>query len=118
MACCRSPGPPCKCWCGGVLLSHTLPGAVPSPCRALASRFGMGLGVSPGPWPPQDLFLLCPRRRGRGVVPVVRGPDRDASGLLPRLVLRSPVTRGDCRRQGLQEGASPSLGKVVHAFDR
>ena len=52
--------PPCKCWCGGVLLSHTLPGAVPSPCRALASRFGMGLGVSPGPWPPQDLFLLCP----------------------------------------------------------
>ena len=49
--------PPCKCWCGGVLLSHTLPGAVPSPCRALASRFGMGLGVSPGPWPPQDFLL-------------------------------------------------------------
>lgn len=40
-------------WCGGVLLSHTLSGAVPSPCQALASGFGMGPGVSPGPWPPQ-----------------------------------------------------------------
>ena len=39
--------------CGGVLLSHTLPGAVPSPCQVLASGFGMGPGVSPGPWPPQ-----------------------------------------------------------------
>ena len=42
--------------CGGVLLSHTLPGAVPSPCQVLASGFGMGPGVSPGPWPPQ---ILC-----------------------------------------------------------
>lgn len=39
--------------CGGVLLSHTLPGAVPSPCQALASGFGKGPGVTPGPWPPQ-----------------------------------------------------------------
>ena len=42
-------------WCGGVLLSHTLSGAVPSPCQVLASGFGMGPGVSPGPWPPQIL---------------------------------------------------------------
>ena len=36
-----------------MLLSHTLPGAVPSPCQALASGFGKGPGVTPGPWPPQ-----------------------------------------------------------------
>ena len=47
------PSPFVECWCGGVLLSHTLPGAVPSPCQVLASGFGMGPGVSPGPWPPQ-----------------------------------------------------------------
>ena len=34
-------------WSGGVLLSHTLPGAVPSALRVLASGFGMGPGVSP-----------------------------------------------------------------------
>jgi len=32
-----------------VLLSHTLSSAVPSPCQALASGFGKGPGVSPGP---------------------------------------------------------------------
>ena len=41
------------CWCGGVLLSHILSDAVPSPCQVFASGFGMGPGVSPGPWPPQ-----------------------------------------------------------------
>ena len=50
-------------WCGGVLLSHTLSGAVPSPCQALASGFGMGPGVSPGPWPPQ-IFSCTVRRWG------------------------------------------------------
>ncbi len=33
--------------CGGVLLSHTLPGAVPSALAGLASRFGMGAGRFP-----------------------------------------------------------------------
>ena len=32
---------------GGVLLSHTLAGAVPSALWVLASGFGMGPGVSP-----------------------------------------------------------------------
>ena len=32
---------------GGNLLSHTLPGAVPSARAGLASGFGMGPGVSP-----------------------------------------------------------------------
>ena len=45
---------PPTCECGGVLLSHTLSSAVPSPCQALASGFGKGPGVSPGPWPPQN----------------------------------------------------------------
>ena len=31
---------------GGILLSHTLPGAVPSARAGLASGFGMGPGVS------------------------------------------------------------------------
>ena len=38
-----------KCCCGGVLLSHILSNAVPSPCQVLASGFGMMPGVSPGP---------------------------------------------------------------------
>ena len=37
---------------GGVLLSHTLAGAVPSALVGLASGFGMGPGVSPPLWPP------------------------------------------------------------------
>ena len=44
-------------WCGGVLLSHTLSGAVPSPCQALASGFGMGPGVSPGAMAAANLLL-------------------------------------------------------------
>ena len=41
------PGPPLEECCGGVLLSHTLPGAVPSALAGLASRFGMGAGRFP-----------------------------------------------------------------------
>jgi hypothetical protein len=36
-----------QCVSGGDLLSHTLPGAVPSALWVLASGFGMGPGVSP-----------------------------------------------------------------------
>ena len=37
---------------GGVLLSHTVAGAVPLALKGLASGFGMGPGVSPSLWPP------------------------------------------------------------------
>ena len=37
----------CEGCCGGVLLSHTLPGAVPSALAGLASRFGMDAGRFP-----------------------------------------------------------------------
>ena len=40
-------GPTRNVCCGGVLLSHTLPGAVPSALAGLASRFGMGAGRFP-----------------------------------------------------------------------
>ena len=44
----RVPGPTrCMECCGGVLLSHTLPGAVPSALAGLASRFGMDAGRFP-----------------------------------------------------------------------
>ena len=39
--------PPLEVCCGGVLLSHTLPGAAPSALAGLASRFGMGAGRFP-----------------------------------------------------------------------
>lgn len=47
-------GAPCGCGVvfGGVLLSHTLAGAVPSALEGLASGFGMGPGVSLSLWPP------------------------------------------------------------------
>ena len=44
---CGAGARPFFVWSGGVLLSHTLPGAVPSALRVLASGFGMGPGVSP-----------------------------------------------------------------------
>ena len=37
---------------GGVLLSHSLSGAVPSALNGLTSGFGMGPGVSRSLWPP------------------------------------------------------------------
>ena len=46
------PGVCCESVFGGVLLSHTLSGAVPSALEGLASGFGMGPGVSPPLWPP------------------------------------------------------------------
>ena len=68
------PGGTVSCESGGALLSHTLSGAVPSPCRALASGFGMGPGVSPWPWPPQILSTFPGRNRGDRTV-TVREPD-------------------------------------------
>src|SRR5215510_5601257 len=38
---------------GDVLLSHTLPQAVPSALKGLTSGFGMEPGVSPSPWSPK-----------------------------------------------------------------
>ena len=51
--------------CGGVLLSHTLPGAVPSALAGLASRFGMEAGRFPAAmtttrWFNQYFTLLSP----------------------------------------------------------
>ncbi len=43
----RVPRPHREVCCGGVLLSHTLPGAVPSALAGLASRFGMDAGRFP-----------------------------------------------------------------------
>ena len=48
--------------CGGVLLSHTLPGAVPSALAGLASRFGMEAGRFPGAMTTTSLvFNTVPR---------------------------------------------------------
>ena len=44
---CVPTGPTREECCGGVLLSHTLPGAVPSALAGLASRFGMEAGRFP-----------------------------------------------------------------------
>ena len=48
----KTGGPLSESLSGGVLLSHTLSGAVPSALEGLASGFGMGPGVSPPLWPP------------------------------------------------------------------
>ena len=68
------PSPFVECWCGGVLLSHILSDAVPSPCQVFASGFGMGPGVSPGPWPPQ-ICNYHPVRLAYGGIVVGWGPD-------------------------------------------
>ena len=58
------PGPTlCYVCCGGVLLSHTLPGAVPSALAGLASRFGMETGRFPAAMTTTRLvnqYSLCP----------------------------------------------------------
>src|SRR5689334_15505063 len=54
---------------GGVLLSHTVPRAVPSALRGLASGFGMEPGVSLSPWPPKlygDISVCRPAGAASG----------------------------------------------------
>ena len=71
----RVPGPTrCMECCGGVLLSHTLPGAVPSALAGLASRFGMDAGRFPAAMTTTSgstSIHLCPPLLFRGVVLVV-----------------------------------------------
>lgn len=96
-------------WCGGVLLSHTLSGAVPSPCQALASGFGMGPGVSPGPWPPQ---ILGYRPGNRGFPPACGG---SGTGQWTRLLLtdRARVrTVLPVRLRGALPGPAPHASRA------
>ena len=89
------PSPCVTCWCGGVLLSHILSNAVPSPCQVFASGFGMGPGVSPGPWPPQicDYHPGDPCRVFPGVVWWVGDRMVDACVLKDRSVMRGVSPR-------------------------
>ena len=61
--------------CGGVLLSHTLPGAVPSALAGLASRFGMEAGRFPAAMTTTSWFnhihLNAPERVPRACWPRV-----------------------------------------------
>lgn len=43
---------------GSVLLSHTIPRAVPSALEGLTTGFGMGPGVSLPLWPPENLKTI------------------------------------------------------------
>ena len=67
---CLCSGPHREVCCGGVLLSHTLPGAVPSALAGLASRFGMEAGRFPAAMTTTRLvnqYSLVPREyRFRG----------------------------------------------------
>ena len=69
------PGPTIEGCCGGVLLSHTLPGAVPSALAGLASRFGMEAGRFPAAMTTTSWFnhihLNAPERVPRACWPRV-----------------------------------------------
>ena len=95
-----STGGPCDGECGGVLLSHILSGAVPSPCQALASGFGMGSGRLTWAMAAANLQFFFPPSRGRGMVP---GGGPGTGGwtrcfVVPCLVTVLPVVRGSGRR--------------------
>ena len=70
-----SKGPTIEGCCGGVLLSHTLPGAVPSALAGLASRFGMEAGRFPAAMTTTRLVnqysLVSPESIGFGGVVLV-----------------------------------------------
>ena len=62
---------------GGVLLSHTVPRAVPSALKGLASGFGMEPGVSLSPWPPKlygDISVLPQPHRPKAMTLGARFP--------------------------------------------
>jgi hypothetical protein len=65
---------------GGDLRSHTVTRAVSSALRGLTSVFGMGTGVTPAVWPPENLKPACTFIAGS-----VREPrDKNASKLETR----------------------------------
>ena len=90
---------PCDGECGGVLLSHILSGAVPSPCQALASGFGMGSGRLTWAMAAANLQFFFPPL-GWGMVP---GGGPGTGGwtrcfVVPCLVTVLPVVRESGRR--------------------
>ena len=104
----RSTGGPCDGECGGVLLSHILSGAVPSPCQALASGFGMGSGRLTWAMAAANLQFFFPPL-GWGMVP---GGGPGTGGwtrcfVVPCLVTVLPVVRG-CGRRGRRAVDCPS----------
>ena len=77
---------------GGDLLSHTLPGAVPSALEGLATGFGMGPGVPPPPQPPTPQTTNHLRLRSSGVVVCSgshSGCEQQVCGVSPR-----PISTG------------------------
>ena len=97
-----STGGPCDGECGGVLLSHILSGAVPSPCQALASGFGMGSGRLTWAMAAANLQFFFPPSRGRGMVP---GGGPGTGGwtrcfVVPRFVTMRSLSSGDAACRG------------------
>ena len=84
--------------CGGVLLSRRVAPAVPSALAGLASGFGMGPGVSPPPWPPQQYATSHQPATQTPRTGVVVGVGGCGWGLVNRLVDASsspPAVRGE-----------------------
>src|SRR5438552_366315 len=78
---------------GNDLLSHRVTPAVPSALEGLTSVFGMGTGVSPPQWSPNNGNYTEPRDRTQ--LAWLVGPDRSAKGL--GRCDRGPADIGDHR---------------------